>query len=313
MDCHEFDRRLDALLDGACAPGEWHDTQAHLAGCARCRRLFEALSGQIDVLDEAGHATLTASVLERTCGSACAACRGRLCDFVDGDLAAFDRALVDSHLAGCPECRALAGALARQTLVLPSFADLAPPASFAAGVLAVTSRCEPHPSLGDRLAAWLTRAAARPRFSLEVAYVVTLLLILLLRDPVRALRSTTERGASYVRPRAEIVAQEMTERLAGLRRAGTDAATAMTSLAHRPDARATSWDAGVSAVRSWLHANLGAPIGAIVERVVQSVRSALDALEVLLRRIQSGAPQPSPPTSKPGQATEPSGQAVRLT
>jgi len=312
MDCHLFDRQLDALLDGACAPVEWRDAQAHLADCARCRRLFEALSGQIDMLDEAGHAALTASIVARTCGSTCAACRARLCDFVDGGLAAFDRALVEPHLTRCPACSALAGALARSTFVLPSFAEIAPPGSFADDVLAATSRREAEPSLGERLAAWLARAAARPRFSLEVAYVVTLLGILLLGDPVRAVRSTTERGASYVQPRAEIVVQQLAGRLAGVRRVSAETAGAVASVVGRPDTLAARWDAGVSAVRRWLHANLGAPIGAIVERVFQSIRAAFDALDGLVRTIQPGAPQPSPPASNAVRATEPSGPAMRL-
>lgn len=313
MDCHQFDRLLDRLLDGACDGAEWRRAQAHLADCARCGRLFEALSGQVDTLDEAGHAALTATIVARTSGSTCAACRDRLCDFVDGGIAALDRALIETHLAGCHDCDALAGALARSTRVLPSFIEIAPPASFAGSVLAVTSRRESEPSPGERLAAWLARAAARPRFSLEVAYVVTLLLILLLGDPVKAVRGTAERGVSYVQPHAGVIVQQLTARLAGVQRLGTETAGAVASATKRPDALATGWDAGVSAVRQWLFANVGAPVRALIERVFQWMRAVLDGLQGLVQKRLPATSPPGPPASKAVRVTEPSGAAVRLT
>ena len=106
MDCHHFDLLLDALLDGACSAAEWRRAEEHLAGCARCRQLFDALGGRADTLDEPGHASLTAAILDRTSGSPCLASRERLCDYVDGALAGLDRDLVGAHLAHCPPCSA---------------------------------------------------------------------------------------------------------------------------------------------------------------------------------------------------------------
>ena len=83
------------------------------------------------------------------------------------------------HLSRCAPCAALEDALARTTAVLPSLAMLAPPGPFVAGVLAATSLRPAKPSVFDRLAEWLGRAAMRPRFSLEVAYVCTLLIAII--------------------------------------------------------------------------------------------------------------------------------------
>ena len=313
MDCHHFDRLLGALLDGACTPDEWQLAETHLAACARCRRLHEALSGRVDTLDEAGHAALTASIVARTSGGTCAAAHDRLCDFVDGALAGFDRTLVEGHLARCADCTALAGALARSERVLPSFAEIAPAAWFTSRVLAATSRRQSQPALGRRVAAWLARAAARPRFSVEVAYVCTLVLMVLLSDPVKAVRATTERGVSYLQPRAEVVVLQVSGRLADIRRLTAEAAGAVVSTARRSDSSPAAWDAGVGAVRRWFTENLGAPVRAIFERMFRWMRAAFDTFERLFLGSEPGTQPPGVPDSGAPLDTEPSGSAVRLT
>jgi len=175
MNCADFDRRLDALLDGTCPPEDWRPADAHAAECARCRDLLDALGGRSEAgaLDEAGQASLTASILAATSVRPCAAARERLCDYVDRTLAAFDRSLVKAHLERCGSCAALAGALARATAVLPTFAELAPPASLTGRVLAATSRrvAEPGSATGwppgwparrcARVSAWPSRTWPR--------------------------------------------------------------------------------------------------------------------------------------------------------
>jgi predicted anti-sigma-YlaC factor YlaD len=78
MNCQDFDRRLEALLDGACAEGEWLDAESHLASCPRCRALLDGAAGRGPVLDEAGQASLTASVVRQTGGDPCGSARDRL-------------------------------------------------------------------------------------------------------------------------------------------------------------------------------------------------------------------------------------------
>jgi predicted anti-sigma-YlaC factor YlaD len=309
MNCAEFDRLLDSLLDGTCSPDEWRRAEAHRGGCARCRQLLDALSGRStsDLLDEAGHASFTAAVLARTSGSPCVAARDRLCDYVDNALPSFDHGLVEAHLERCQSCSALAGALARANAVLPLFAELVPPGSLATAVLAATSRRGAQPSIGEQVAAWLARAAMRPRFSVSVAYVATLLIVLVLGDPVRAVRQTMDQGSAYVQPVVVAVGEQIVARMDGARRLGAETISAASALTERPEGAAVNWDAGVSAVRKWLAANLGAPLASAIERVSQWIQQTMDALARLVRG-EPAAPTP-PAASSPQTPARTSGPA----
>lgn len=219
MTCAEFDSRLDALLDGRCAAEQWREAEAHLAGCPTCRRLFDAVSGRADdSLDDEGHEALASAVLARTSGETCASARERLCNLVDGELAGFDRELVEGHLARCRDCSAVATALAEQARVLPSFAELMPRVSLVPGVLGATSQRPVEPSFAERAGAWLRRLSERPRFSLEVAYVMTVLLLVILGNPVDAFKEASVR----VQPRVSAVAQAVSGPLARVREAGAE-------------------------------------------------------------------------------------------
>ena len=174
-------------------------------------------------LDASGHEALTRAILARTSGNACGSARGRLCDFVDDTLAPFDRSLVDGHLVHCVACANLAEALAESAAVLPSFASLAPRTSVVFDVLRATSRRPPEPGLGERLSAWLGHVAARPRFSLEVAYVLTVLLLVVLGNPVAAFRDASVR----VEPRVAAVASAVGRPIARARAAGEETLTSV--------------------------------------------------------------------------------------
>lgn len=318
MDCADFDRRLDALLDGTCPPEQWRQAEAHLAGCFRCRQLLDTLGGRSgsETLDEAGEASLTASILTATIGSPCVAARERLCDFVDRALSAFDDGLVEAHLERCESCAALAGALARATAVLPSFAELAPPAFFAGRVLAVTSRRAAEPRFGERVAAWLARAARYPRFSVAAAYVITALVVILVGDPVSALRRTIDQGAFRMQPVIAAVSEQVAVRVATARELGAEAVSAVASRARRPDRASAGWDAGVTAIRQWLASNLGAPLAALIQRVSEWVQTALNTLISLVRPEPQ---EPAPPADdqrqsrqQPPPPAEPFRSAARL-
>lgn len=317
MNCDDFDRLLGALLDGACEPDDWRQAQAHLAGCARCRRLHDALSGRADTLDEADHEALTASIVARTSGGTCAAACDRLCKYVDGALAGFDRTLVEGHLTRCADCTALAGALARSARVLPSLAEIAPPAWFELRVLAVTSRRQAEPSPFERLLAWLSRAATRPRFSVEVAYVATLVLMLVLGDPVKAVRSTAELGASYVAPRTEAIVLRVAERVETARRIGAEAVAGAAGVTAKPVSAPAAWEASVGAVRQWLAGNVTMPVQALLARMFEWVQGALDSVRGLVDGMFPAEGEPAGPAARPdsrgARSTEPCGPAVRLT
>lgn len=134
-----------------------------------------------------------ADVMARTSGPACRQARSLLGGTVDEPMSVADRALVEGHLEHCPECRAVADVFPALVVDLPALAEEAPDAGFTARVLAATSgRPQPRP-WRRRWVAWWAEAAARPRFAWEVAYALTLVIVLIVGDPVRAWESAASR------------------------------------------------------------------------------------------------------------------------
>ena len=274
MNCDSFERRLDDLLDGRCAAEQWREAEAHLAGCPRCRRVFDAVAGRADDMDAAGHESLAQAIVARTTGGGCAAARGRLCDFVDGSLTSFDRDLVGGHLDHCSACAGLAAALAETASVLPSFATLSPRFSLVPDVLAATSRRLVHPTLGERVSAWLARAAQRPRFSLEAAYVLTVLLLFVLGNPVAAFKEASVR----VQPRASVVAAAVSGPIDRLRAAGEEKLT-LVGQALAPKAKPVGGvDAGRVLLWRWWQTYVDAPVRSFLSRAGEWATAIVDAV-----------------------------------
>ncbi len=299
MDCARFDRRLDALLEGSCTADEWQEAEAHAGGCPRCRSLLDAMAGLGSAQDEAGTSSLVDAVLARTSGSGatCGAARDRLGELVDGALESLDRELLEEHLARCEPCAALAAAMARATGVLRGFADLQPPADLAPAVIAATSRRPPEPSFDERVAAWLDRLAARPRFSLEAAYLCTLLILVSVGNPVAAFRETSARGRELAEPRVEHVIERVSSGPAGFVRdiraalaeqaAVTTAERAEAGLAARASALVSAARASalVSSAWGWVSAHVVAPVHGAVQRVVAWVSSLVRPNPSAARRV----------------------------
>ncbi len=109
---------------------------------------------------------LTNAILARTSGSPCARLREQACDYVDGGLAAGSRALVEGHLAHCPDCAALVAALREAGTVLPALGGADPGPWFTAQVLRATVTA-PVPS------GFWARLMHRPRIALETAFLGT--------------------------------------------------------------------------------------------------------------------------------------------
>jgi hypothetical protein len=238
-------------------------------------------------LDESGHEALTRAILARTSGNACGSARERLCDFVDDALAPFDRSLVDGHLAHCQACTDLAAALAESTAVLPSFATLRPRTSVVFDVLRATSRRPVEPGLGERLSAWLGRVAARPRFSLEVAYVLTVLLLLVLGNPVSAFRDASIR----VEPRVAAVAGAVGRPIARARAAGEETLTSV-GRAIKPKAEAVGTIAqGRLLLWQYWQTYVDAPVRAMVLEARAWAGRVVNELRTIV-----GAPAGEPPT-----------------
>jgi anti-sigma factor RsiW len=289
MTCELFEARLDALLDGRCSADQWREAEAHLAACAGCRRVFDAMSGRADELDDEGHELLLQSVMAKTSGGACGTARGRLCDFVDGVLPPFDRQLVDGHLAHCQACATLASALEESTSLLPSFASLAPRVSLVRGVLTATSLRPVERTFGERVSEWLAQAAQRPRFSLEVAYVLTVLLLVVLGNPVSAFREASVR----VQPRVSLVADAVSRPLAQARARGEETLSRM-ERAIRPTAEPVSSLAeGRDLLWRWWLTNVDAPVRAIVSQVNDWAGRAFEALR---KAIEAPGSEPATPT-----------------
>jgi predicted anti-sigma-YlaC factor YlaD len=269
MNCARFDGRLDALLEGRCTATEWAEAEAHLAACPKCRRLFDAMSGRAGDLDDEGHEALAASVVAKTSGSgrACESARERLCAFVDGELQAFDRELVEGHLSRCAACSVLAAALADQAQVLPTFTALAPRHGFVGEVLAATSRRQPEPSVAEKITAWLGRVSQRPRFSVEVAYVMTVLLLVILGNPVAAFREASVR----VQPRVSAVAVAVAKPLSQMRAAGAERLSSVERVLSprpaTPGVAAALGDGLVASGIQWLESRIVAPLQTLAAHV----------------------------------------------
>jgi hypothetical protein len=132
---------------------------------------------------------LVASVLQRTTGGACRRAEELLSDLAFGD------PLLAAHLQHCARCSEMAIALRRAASVLPSLAAFDPGPAFTWEVLNATSR-QTHAAGAGRLAAWWRQWLARPRFAFELAYVATLLLVLLVGNPVETVQAASARTAT---------------------------------------------------------------------------------------------------------------------
>ena len=292
MNCQEFDRRLDALLDGTCSPDAWDEADAHQAACTRCHELFEALAGLGDAVANEDASALTEGILARTSGTSCTAAHERLCEFVDEELEPLDRELVEQHLAHCDACTALVQALRRATAVLPSFAEMTPPAGFALDVLRATSRQPAPEPVTNWFQEWLTRLAARPRIAFEVAYVCTLLLVVLVGNPVKAFNEVTTSTAHLVRPGLAAVSQRVEPIAARAEGWRTRTAAAVTTVRLGAEERAVTWDSRLDGLYTWFERQVVTPVSAFLDAGWTWTKAAYETTRAALTKMFS------PPVAK---------------
>ena len=188
---------------------------------------------------------LLAGVLERTSGPACRRAEALLASAPgsgqpvaegtggapDEELPAVDRELLELHLAGCAECRALAAVLAELARDLPRLAEVRPDPGFADDVLAASLPAAVR--WRRRRRAWsLTwgrawsrawsetwpRWVRRPRFAWEAAFALTLVALPIFAAPEAPLHEVPERAIEIGREnpvaRLEGPVAEIEERLA---------------------------------------------------------------------------------------------------
>jgi anti-sigma factor RsiW len=188
-DCALVDTWLDDWAAGRAPDDLARRIDAHIALCDRCRRLLATV---IDDGPQPGGAgedpDLLPDVLGRTTGSPCAQAEELLPALVDDHLDADSRDILRGHVSHCEACARLLTVLQEAQLALPALAEIPPPLGFAERVLAATSAA---PRRGS-VAAWWLRLLARPRASLELAYIGTVLIVVLLGNPVAAFHGARE-------------------------------------------------------------------------------------------------------------------------
>jgi hypothetical protein len=133
---------------------------------------------------------LTNSILKRTSGPACGRSRECLPDFVDGRLDAGSGGLLALHLEYCSRCGALDQTLRELAGTFPGMALLEPEESFTAAVMQATTDPRPLRRTFGFLD-WWGRLIRRPRFALEMAYVGTLLCVLVIGNPAELVGKVT--------------------------------------------------------------------------------------------------------------------------
>lgn len=184
MNCRDLQLVLESYLAGALGPDEAESAERHLRECAECCELLELARIAFQPTDPAAARPpedLLPDVLRATVGSRCLAAEGALCDYVDTDLSEARAELVEAHLSGCADCRALVGALSALSVDLPRLAEIQPDSGFIDAVLVATL------PWNIRLRRWWQQSwprwLVRPRFAAEAAYVTTLILVLVFSVP----------------------------------------------------------------------------------------------------------------------------------
>jgi predicted anti-sigma-YlaC factor YlaD len=175
------------------------DLAAHLAACAECRLWLDAFEEGLGEGDRV--AALGAGIMARTAPGACMRARDLAGASFDGPLPAVDATLLTGHLETCGECRAVTAEMAATSRVLPALADIDPGPWFTARVLAATSRRRASARLADRWRRAWSAMVDRPRFALEAAYALTLVLFLVAGNPMTALGRTAARIEPVARQR----------------------------------------------------------------------------------------------------------------
>lgn len=215
---------------------------------------------------------LTASILQRTSGSACGRLHGLAWDFLAGGLDAGISELAEGHLQHCAACRARLARLEAARRLLPGFANLDPGEAFTSAVLARTRTAPvlPRRPRDPLLEGW-ARLMRRPRAALEAAYLATAAGFIFIQVPLPGLHPP-HRPAFM-----SLVQQESRRPAVGLRQAWT--------------ARVQAPAALHSAGRAWSRLSL---------RVRQARLDLAQAIRAFRARLWRS--QPTPPPAEPSDA-----------
>ncbi|MCX6544659.1 MAG: hypothetical protein NTV05_09625 [Acidobacteria bacterium] len=256
-------------------------------------------------LTPAERRAMTSAVLARTTGSACQRALTLIGGQPDSPIDNQTTTLIEGHLEQCAACQAVAQTLAETRAVLATLAEIEPAADFATGVVAATSgrravsRGVPWVWLVERWA-WVEtcrewagstweRVLARPRLSLEAAYLATVLLVIVVGNPALVANAIGGRTNG-------IVAGETTSSAgAGARQQGAiwqRATSAVPAYVERAMREIESRQASASKGWAWL-----------VDRTSHWAASAWDWLRGLFGWVEAQTVPPAP--------TEPANPPVR--
>lgn len=211
MDCHDFEDRFETFLAGELPAGERAACREHLDRCPACRELLELARPPVEADNRATEEDLVGRILARTAGPACGRAGELLASRLDGSDAGEDpleRELLELHLAGCDDCRALARVLVALARDLPSLAEVRPDPRFVDDVVAravpvtVRWRRALSRSWSRRWSSWVRR----PRFAWEAAFVLTLAFLPVLSSAAAPLAETA-RGMTAESPVSRIVSR----------------------------------------------------------------------------------------------------------
>jgi hypothetical protein len=189
MKCNRFAGILADFQEGTLSLSQQTAAAQHLEECPSCRQFLAIARGDANMLPQKECEDFVLAILDRTSGPVCPRVESNLWEFSGGALGSEESQLITLHLDHCTGCRILAEDIAELQEVLPSILEIEPGQSFTGEVVARTSgRRRFHPDLPTRMHAWWNQVVQRPLFSLEAAYLATLLLffafspILPLRD-----------------------------------------------------------------------------------------------------------------------------------
>ena len=220
------------------------------------------------------------------------------------ELPPVDRELLDLHLAGCGECRALAAVRAELARDLPRLAEVRPEPGLVEGVLAATLPAAAR--WRRRRRAWRRswaeswpRWVRRPRFAWEAAFALTLVALPIFAAPEAPLQEVPGRAIELAReyPVAKLEAPvaELEERLG----------SAIPAIRRSAPARRLS--ASRTAVGEWSErieraGRIGLPGSA--ERLLEAGRAELGTLfERAASLLESGEETPSANPKDPTEET----------
>jgi anti-sigma factor RsiW len=108
----------------------------------------------------------------------CERIEGLLSAYLEGELAAAERAEVEDHLSACPDCAALAGLMRESMTAAAGFPEVEPSPALMAKLYGIPARKAEKKRLIRPVFDWLTRPALQPVYAALTALFIVLSFVL---------------------------------------------------------------------------------------------------------------------------------------